>query len=490
MNITARDRVNYAIIAGLMAAMFWKASLIMWQKWFEADSYYSHGILIPFVSLYLIWKMRGDLAKIPAKMSRGGLALLVLGLFIRVFGAYTRVNYITGLSLVVIVAGLVLFLLGRKITVKLLFPLLFLIWMVPLPDVVIHRLAFQLKVIAGDLATSVMPYVGLVHIWREGSDLHFVRAGGITDHLRIGDVCSGLRSMIALLAFGSVFAYITRCDGRRRLELFAASIPCSIIANMSRIVVITMIAWLWGREVATVHEMIPNPLGGSGYTLHDATGILIFVVAFIGFFSYEKLLNRPPYRLPRRHGPKDWILDVEGRLMGLAENQLLCLVRAGHVSAEDHVRRKKEPAWRKVGELEVFAQSPRGRKLQVSGSERQISFEECVRMVRERKLSKNDFVSYAGKSALMRAGGLDFLREHWPLTPGRLGLYALLYAALPVVLFFAVWADHGFHSLRESGFSVLLITIVSWFFVRVGLLLCGRLLRLLQPAENPMPLPD
>lgn len=487
MNSVKDQRVNYAIMACLLVVMFWKFAGVISGKWFANNSYYSHGPLIPLVSFFFIWRMRESLAKLPIESSRLGLPLLLLGVLVRIFGAYTRVNFVTGFSLVIILVGMALYLFGKEISWKVLFPLLFLAWMIPLPDVTIIRISFELKTFATEIATRLLPRLGVTVI-RQGSELLFWNPNTPSNEHRliIEDVCSGLRSMIALLAFGSIFAYITRANMRHRLELFAASIPCSIIANMMRIIVITIIGYYWGSRFATIRKIIPNPFG-ENFTIHDVTGILIFVVAFIGFFTYEKLLNQLPFRLPKATRPKKWIYDYHSRPIALADNQLECLIKAGHVAADDAIRAKDSAHWQKAGDLAQFSGSPRNNKLKIEGSDRELTFDECVAMAKSGELGKDNFLSYASGGARMRAGNLDVLRPHWKLAPAHIVLNVLLYVALPVLLFLVVQTDEGLGSLARGKPGTLLVTIVLWFGVRSLLLLAGIILRLLRPAEKPMP---
>ena len=490
MNSLKAQRVNYAIMACLLVVMFWKFAGVISDKWFATGSYYSHGPLIPLVSFFFIWRIRESLAKLRVESSPLGLPLLLAGLLVRIFGAYARVNFVTGFSFVIILAGLALYLFGKEISWKTLFPLLFLAWMIPLPQGTIIDISFELKTFATEIATRLLPQLGFTVTQdpHNKSKLLFWNPNTLSSEhsLIIDDVCSGLRSMIALLAFGSIFAYITRCTLRRRLELFAASIPCSVIANMARIVVITIIAYYWGSGLATGRRIIPNPFG-ENFTIHDATGILIFVVAFIGFFTYEKLVNQLPFRLPKATRPKKWIYDYHNRLIPLAENQLECLIKAGHVAADDAIRAKNSAQWQKAADMPQFSDSPRNNKLKIEGSDRELTFGECVAMAGNGGLGKDDFLSYANGGARMRAGNLDVLRPHWKLAPAQILLNVLLYVALPAVIFLVVQTDEGLGSLTDGKPGTLLVTIVLWFGIRSLLLLAGVILRMLRPAEKPMP---
>ena len=491
MNLTSSQRIQYGIAGALTVLMFLLFFPIMWQKWFESDSYYSHGPLIPMVSAYLIWRMRDQLAKLEVKPCWWGLPLLVFGVAMRVFAAYEGVNFLSGFSLVIMLVGLALFLLGRAITRKLLFPLLFLVAMIPLSQLTITKISYELKTFAAEIASRVLPLTG-VSVYRAGSEIEWVVANSTAvipgrDSLIIDDVCSGLRSMIALLAFGAVFAYISPCSLRKRLELFAASIPCSVLANMARIVVITLIAYIWGSRSATVNQYIPNPFGKEGFTIHDATGILIFVVAFVGFFTYEKLLNRPRFRLPKPFGARKWMLDIDGRLMNLTDNQLECLIRSGTVSPDDQIRAADSPHWQNAATMPQFSLSPRTRKLRLQRLGTEITFQQCIELTRSGQLHKDDLLSFADGAALTQASHLDFLRPHWPAGPARIVSYIALYALLPAALFFVVRSSADLGSLAEGKPGVLLVTIVLWFVVRIVMLGIGALLHLGQAPERALP---
>ena len=117
---------------------------------------------------------------------------------------------------------------------------------------------------------------------------------------RVGAVCSGLRSLIALISFGMLFAYITPVSKTKKTILFLATIPASFLANLARVLTLALVTYQWNAQVATkdvlwdamestpfeflVIRSVPEPV-------HDFTGIMIFVVAFAGLFSIERLLT-------------------------------------------------------------------------------------------------------------------------------------------------------------------------------------------------------
>jgi len=281
-----RGRVAEGILAGLFTLMFVPAIEWMFWRWGRGSSYYSHGYLIPFVVVWLVWMSRQRLAKMEASddFRVGGLLALVGGLLLLVSGTFIRAYTIQGIAFVVVLCGLVFFLYGKAISKLLLFPLLFTITMIPMPMQVVEGLTFNLKMFAAAASVWVVDALqGLgIHnyiVIQDGSYIRWETSLGVMDNIIVGDVCSGLRSLIALLAFGALFAYIAKLSLARKLLLFAAAVPISLLANMWRIVTLTFVACRWGS-------------GETHGWVHDFTGYGIFAVAFVLFFAFERLLRR------------------------------------------------------------------------------------------------------------------------------------------------------------------------------------------------------
>ncbi|MFN3467575.1 MAG: exosortase/archaeosortase family protein [Candidatus Brocadiales bacterium] len=270
--------INYwpaLIITALLAYTYLDTFHWMTGRWLAADSYYSHGFVVPFISAYLVWKKRNYINGESQVDSRGtvvGLALLFSGIGLHGAGLVFKISFISGLSLLPLLLGMVLYIYGWQAGRRLLFPILFLLAMIPLPLSLIADLSLKLKLFAAEVAVRVVSFIGIA-VLREGSSIHFSDS-----FLVVGDVCSGLRSLIALLAFGALFAYVSGLSTPLRAILFIASVPIALVANSVRIIVLCLIAKQWGSEVATGR-------------VHDATGILIFIVAFILFFSLERRLH-------------------------------------------------------------------------------------------------------------------------------------------------------------------------------------------------------
>jgi exosortase len=212
-----------------------------------------------------------------------GLGILLVGLLTLLAGCFIRMNTIQYLAFVIVLFGLVAFLYGRAITKSVAFPLLFAVAMLPMPMERVQTYTYKLKMFAAEGSVQVIDFLGSLRLHdfiviRNGSEILWETASGTPEKITVGDPCSGLRSLIALIAFGALFAYVTKLSLTRKLILFAAAVPCALVSNMWRIVTLAFIACIWGSEAT--HGWV-----------HDVTGYGIFAVAFILFFSLERLLQ-------------------------------------------------------------------------------------------------------------------------------------------------------------------------------------------------------
>jgi len=267
-----QHNAKFLVISGLFLLTYVPTFIWMWDRWFARDSYYSHGILIPFVTGFLIWQDRAELAAIKSKPSPWGLVLIIAGLFVHIISSLFRVYFSSGFSILIVLFGIVLYFFGVKVTRKILFPLAFLAFMMPLPLVIITNISIKMKFLAAQIAETILNSMGLMAV-RDGSVIKMRHAYVIVD-----DICSGLRSLISLTALGSIFAYWMKGPMLKRILLFLSTIPIAIITNVARIIFLASISEIWGAEVA------------SGF-LHDLSGFMVFALAFALLFAVGRLLE-------------------------------------------------------------------------------------------------------------------------------------------------------------------------------------------------------
>ena len=247
---------------------------ILWMidRWSAKDTYYSHGFLVPFISVFLIWLKKDKLLSLKVKPDSRGWFFLAPGILIHLISAFWRIYFTSGFSLILVFAGMVLLFFGRAFLRHILFPLLFLLFMIPLPLVAIANISFKLKIFAAAIATFIVNKVGLPAI-REGSIIKTVHS-----YLVVEDPCSGIRSLIALIALGALMTYLSNLSRVKKIILFSSTIPIAVGTNIIRIVALTMVSEIYGTKYAM------------GF-FHDAMGILVFVLAFAGLSLVQKLLE-------------------------------------------------------------------------------------------------------------------------------------------------------------------------------------------------------
>ncbi len=260
------------ILSFLIIIVYYKTLIWMEDRWGKSGSYYSHGYMIPFITVFLIWRVRGCFKGGNYSSSILGIVLFSTGILVQIASTFLRIYFTSAFSLLLVLLGVVFYLFGTEIGKKLLFPILFLIHMIPLPLSAIADLSLKLKLFAAKCAMSIVYGIGIPAV-QDGSSMVFSNCS-----LMVGDVCSGLKSLIALIAFGTLYAHISDVSHYAKPFLFLASAPAAVIANIIRIFILCVIANSWGSDVAT------------GW-VHDITGYLIFGIAFILMFVFGSCLQ-------------------------------------------------------------------------------------------------------------------------------------------------------------------------------------------------------
>jgi exosortase len=265
-----------ALVALLLGLVYHRTAAGLWTMWTTNDNY-SHGPLVPLVSLALVASRRERLRALPRAGAWPGLALVALACMLQVLGVRADVFTLQGWSFVVMLFGLSLALLGGPLTRALAFPLAYLVFMLTFPPLVMNGLSFALKEVAVRAAAHAAEALG-VTLQRSGMTL-WLRSGA----LEIENPCSGLRSLLAMLATGVLFAALLPAGWWRRVLLVALAVPMAMAGNALRITLLVLMAHYAG---------IKQALG----TFHDVTGYLTYGLSLAGMLAAWALL-RP--RRPR-----------------------------------------------------------------------------------------------------------------------------------------------------------------------------------------------
>ena len=263
----------------ILVCVYVPTFLWMVDRWVARDSYYGHGFLIPLVSLYWIFKSRRELVACEKKTDSRGLILLVLGDLLQVTSSVLRIYFLSAISLVLILQGGILFLFGEKVFRKAWFPVFFLLLMIPLPLLLISDITLKMKFVVSEIAAACLRGMGIPAL-REGSYLHMRHASVL-----VGDPCSGLRSFLAFLCLGFVFAYESPLRGWRRLVIAVSGLPIAVLSNALRIFFLALMSEIYGTQVI------------QGW-IHDFTGLATFAFATALFLILRRKLEAFPVWSP------------------------------------------------------------------------------------------------------------------------------------------------------------------------------------------------
>lgn len=267
-------------VGALLWALYGDILVRMAVQWYE-DPDYSHGFLVPLLSAYFVWERRRRLAALPPRPDLLGAVLLTAGLLALILGVGGAELYLQRSSLLVVLAGLALLLLGREHLRVLAFPILFLAFMVPLPAIVVNAVAFPLQLVAAKTATFCLFNLG-VPVLREGNVILLPGT-----RLEVAEACSGIRSLQALLALGCLYAYFFESVWWKRGLLVLLAVPIAIVANAFRVAGTGLLAQAWGTEAA------------EGF-YHGFSGWLVFVAAWLLLVACGAVLSRLGRRSDRR----------------------------------------------------------------------------------------------------------------------------------------------------------------------------------------------
>ena len=265
---------NIVAFVCVVAALGWLYSGVfagLGMQW-RSDANYSHGFLVPLFAAYFAWERRFALVAAPRQPNLVGAAVVAGGLLTLLAGTFAAELFLTRVSLIGVLAGIVLFLWGPAHLRILTFPLAFLLLMVPLPAIVFNQVAFPLQLVASRAGELVIAMAG-VPVLREGN---LLQLPGRT--LEVAEACSGIRSLVSLLMLAILLGYFTERAISRRVVLALAAVPLAIVANAIRVA---------GTGLAS--EWISSTAADGFF--HTFSGWVVFLVACGGLMLVQRFLS-------------------------------------------------------------------------------------------------------------------------------------------------------------------------------------------------------
>ena len=249
----------------------------MVHYWFNKDEY-SHGVMIPFITAFLIWQKKDVLERISFDGSWAGVVVTLVGTVIISIGNISAITAIMQYGFVIALAGFVLAYMGWRGFKEIWIPLLLLFFMIPFPDVIIQDLSRHLQLISSSIGVWIIRLFN-ISVYLEGNVIDL----GVYK-LQVVEACSGLRYLFPLMTLGFVCAYIYKAALWKRIAVFLSTIPITIFLNSFRIGMIGVLVEYGGPSMAEgfLHDF-------EGWAVFMAcTGILVLEMWGLAQFGKER----------------------------------------------------------------------------------------------------------------------------------------------------------------------------------------------------------
>lgn len=271
------------LLVGILITLFAGVLTSLIADWYQLPDY-SHGFFVPLLSIYLIWRKRNRLARLPRQPSFYGLFIVLCSLGLLFLGSLGAELYLARTAFVGTIAGLVVYFLGWAMLREIAFPIGLLLLMIPLPALIYNEIVFPLQFWASRFATFVLETINLFPVVREGNILVIPHA-----RLEVVEACSGIRSLMSLIALALGYVYLAEPNRYVRSALVVAMVPLAVVSNGLRVVGTALLNYYFGPKVA------------DGF-LHSFSGWMIFVVATALLLMLHHMINffRGRYRSDTR----------------------------------------------------------------------------------------------------------------------------------------------------------------------------------------------
>jgi len=256
-----------------LTVLYYDTFLKLAGDWWN-DPNNSHGLLIPPLALYFAWRKRHRFnAQTESPLLVAGIVVVLGSLLVYFVGRLGAEFFLTRISSLTLVAGMVLYFYGWKHLRVMAFPLCFLFLAIPIPALIFNTVSIPLQGLASEASSEFLNFCD-VPVLREGNVLQLA-----TTSLGVAEACSGLRSLLSLIALSVILGYMRWRNLGQRLVLIALSIPVALLLNIVRITVTGIIAENWSVKYAM------------GF-FHEFSGWVVFVLAFFILYLISSLMQR------------------------------------------------------------------------------------------------------------------------------------------------------------------------------------------------------
>ena len=261
----------YLLVALVVTAIYYQVVGKLVSDWYTNPDF-SHGFLVVPFALYVLWDKRKVLRDTPIQQTWSGVWLIVAAIFVLFMGVYGAELFLSRLSLVMLLGGIVWTLCGRAMLREVRFAVLVLLLAIPIPAVLFNQITFPLQLLASRMASSLLPLFG-VPVLRDGNIIQLPSM-----QLEVAEACSGIRSLMSLFAVAIFYGYFLERGTWRRVILALASIPIAVFANAARIVGTGLCVQYW------------NPDKAVGF-FHEFSGWLMFLISLSSLYIVHSLMR-------------------------------------------------------------------------------------------------------------------------------------------------------------------------------------------------------
>ena len=265
--------VGAGVGVGLLAVLFWQNLVHFVQVW-SNDENYSHGFLVPFLSLYFA----NEAARRGPVAIRGGIllgsTLIGLGLLIKLATIVIPFPAASDYGFLVALAGICATQAGTDALKRYWFAFFFLIFMVPLPDALYSLIANPLQLMVSQMASSMLNVLNIPALC-EGN---LITLPG-DNQLFVAQACSGMRQLTGFLALTTAWAYLSARPPWHRCLLIASSVPIAMTANIVRVTLTGVVS----------HALDPKYASGA---FHTVEGLAMMALGLLMLSTFSWVLDQ------------------------------------------------------------------------------------------------------------------------------------------------------------------------------------------------------
>ena len=267
-----------AAVAAVLGFLYATVAVKLGRDWWS-DENYSHGLLVPFVIALIVWKEWPTLSTIPKRPANWlGVATVAIAFVMLLAGTLGAELFSQRISLVLMIAGVLIYFWGTKILNLLAVPFVLLLLAIPIPQILFNRIALPLQMWASQMAVWGIRLFEVPTL-RKGNVIDILPGGSTqTISLEVVEACSGIRSLMTLVTLSLILAYFTRRDENggiasfsvrdllRAIVLMIAAVPIAVITNAARVTATGVSTYYYGKQATES-------------TAHEMSGWLVYVVA-------------------------------------------------------------------------------------------------------------------------------------------------------------------------------------------------------------------